>query len=176
MGDLNSRTGTPVYHTEFRYLDNPDSIMNSNGIKLINWLKGKNDIFIVNGFITDGNKMESNFTFFPGNLRSQNDLVISNSLDLLESFTIVNKLIYSDHTPTCTSISVNPVCSLNLLYECSVGLSNYNHYDINKRRTCPLIFSKIDSAATLPKLEEQSRLISDHINNNVLGNDQLDAL
>ena len=83
MGDLNSRTGTPVYHTEFRYLDNPDSIMNSNGIKLINWLKGKNDIFIVNGFITDGKKMESNFTFFRGNLRSQNDLVISNSLNLL---------------------------------------------------------------------------------------------
>ena len=88
----------------------------------------------------------------------------------------MNKLIYSDHTPTCTSISVNPVCSLNLLYECSVGLSNYNHYDINKRRTCPLIFSKIDWAATLPKLEEQSRLISDHIDNNVLDNDQLDAL
>ena len=122
-----SRVGTPTYDTDLHYFDNPDITINSNGMKLINWLKGKKDAFIVNGLVTDQKDFDSKFTFFHGNLRSQNDLLIFSSQNILESFTILNKLINSDHTPTCTIISVNPKCSLNLLYECSTGLLNYNH-------------------------------------------------
>ena len=176
MGDLNSRVGTPTYDTDLRYFDNPDSTINSNGMELINWLKGKKDAFIVNGLVTDQKNFDSKFTFFRCNLRSQNDLLISNSQNILKSFTILNKLIYSDHTPTCTIISVNPKCSLDLLYECSTGLLNYNHYDVIKRKITPLNFSKIDWAAALPKLEEQSRTISQRIETDMLDNDHLDNL
>ena len=91
MGDLNPRVGTPTYDTDLRYFDNPDSTINSNGMKLLNWLKGKKDAFIVNGLVTDQKNSDSKFTFFRGNLRSQNDLLISNSQNILKSFTISNK-------------------------------------------------------------------------------------
>ena len=109
-------------------------------------------------------------------MRSQNDLVLANGLKVIDSFTIMDKLIYSDHAPSSTVISAKPTCCLNLLKCCADGVLNDNHWDINKRRTPPLIFSKIDWANIIRCLEDRSHNITDHIQNNWLDNDQLDAL
>ena len=63
MGDLNCRTSTPEYNSNLMYTDNPDSTTNANGIRLVNWLKEKKNIFIVNGCITNG-KILMQFHFF----------------------------------------------------------------------------------------------------------------
>ena len=77
---------------------------------------------------------DSKFTFYCGKLRSQNDLVITNSVDLISSFTIIDKVVYSDHCPNSTTCTINPVCSLDFITQCLNSAFNNNHWDINRRR------------------------------------------
>ena len=134
------------------------------------------DICIVNGRIVNNKIFDSKFTFFRGKVRSQNDLVLSNSLETIDSFSVMDKYIYSDHTPTSTIITVDERTPLNLLNSCADGIFNDNHWDINKRRLPPLVFSRIDWANVIPCLEEKSRQITNSLQSNSLNNDELDAL
>ena len=173
---MNYRVGTPNYNPELKFIDNPDKNTNTNGIKLLNWLKEKYHIRIVNGCMVDGKVFDSELSFFRGNVCSQNYLVLSNSLDIIYSFSIMEKNIYSDHCPISTIITVKHSSSLNLNRSCADGLVNDNHWDINKRRIPSLVFSKIDWICVVPCLEDLSRHISNSIQNNSLNNDQIDAL
>ena len=69
-------------------------------------------------------KFDSNFTFFRGALRSQVDLVISNKVHDINSFNIMNKVIYSDHCPFILCCSTNILPDLHLLRNC-IGLFSY---------------------------------------------------
>ena len=143
LGDLNSRIGTPSYDATFCYVQNPDTSTNANGIRLLKWLMN-NDIVIVNGLIRNHKCFDSNFTFFRGSLCSQNDLILSNSPSIIDSMKIMNKMIYSDHTPISTNIVIKPSCSRNFLLRCSEGTLCDDHLDINKRKPPVVILSKVD--------------------------------
>ena len=174
VGDLNCRVGTPS-HSNINYTSNPDTVVNRNGSKLNKWLCGKN-LCIMNGYNSETKKMDSNFTFFRGKSRSQNDLILSNTIDTVESLTILDKEIYSDHTPVSFCISVRPWCSLNFIQDCAKGFLSDDHWDINKRRVPSLIFSKINWPETIRCLEEKSSMINERLLDPSMSNDQLVAL
>ena len=78
FGDLNTRFGEPrVIRDYANYNPNPDTVVNSNGRTLKN--------HIVNGLYTDKINCESNFSYFRGGLRSQNDVCITNDINLIAS-------------------------------------------------------------------------------------------
>ena len=88
----------------------------------------------------------------------------------------MDKLIYSDHTPTSVVILVNPNISLHQLRSCSDGVFNDDHWDINKRKLSSLVFSKINWVNAIHCLEEQSRYMINCLKNSNLNNDQLNSL
>ena len=80
MGDVNSRIGTPESTNMANlYVNNPDTIINDNGKKLLSWLNDHRDITILNGLLSNGLKCDSKFTFYRGSRKSQNDYVMTNS-------------------------------------------------------------------------------------------------
>ena len=82
-------------------------------------------------------------SIYRGNSWSQNDLVLTNALHTIDSFTIMEKLIYSDHVPTSTAITINPIFPLNILKNCANGIFTDDHWDINKRKIPPLVFNQL---------------------------------
>jgi hypothetical protein len=175
LGDLNSRIGTPLYNHSLRYTVNPDGILNANGTRLIKWLTGKH-MFVVNGLINGSCQFDSKFTFYRGRTCSQNDLVLSNCLNVVKSFTVMEKEIYSDHTPTSLSIKICPSTPLNFIKACAEGVFSDDHYDINKRKLPSLVFSKINWLDAIPDLERQSLVINNALEDPSLSNDQLEGL
>ena len=79
LGDLNSRCATPVPTQNYRYKNNPDKVVNPYGRKLIK-LCTDNNLLFINGLICPIRKFDSDFTFFRGTLKSQNDWCISNNV------------------------------------------------------------------------------------------------
>ena len=88
---------------------------------------GKEKMALVNGCIMEDKVFESHYTFYRGDSRSHNDLILSNAMHNIESFSIMDNLICSDHTPTSVLILVNPNISLHQLRSCSDGVSNDDH-------------------------------------------------
>ena len=68
----------------------------ADGNNLLEIYNRTSDFVIVNGFYDKNKKFDSNFTFYCGNVRSQVDLVISNRINDIISFTIMDKYIFSD--------------------------------------------------------------------------------
>ena len=69
MGDTNCRICTPNYNCKWNYSENPDQSINTNGTTLLNSLRNKDDIRIVNGLCVKNTLSHSKFTFYKGNLR-----------------------------------------------------------------------------------------------------------
>ena len=132
MGDINCQICTPNYNCKWNYSENPDQSINTNGKTLLNSLRNKDDIRIVNGLCVKNTLSHPKFTFYKGNLRSQYDFVLSNASEIIDSFRIMNKTIYCDHCPIFTACFVNLISPLNLVKECSAGIFNDDHWDINK--------------------------------------------
>ena len=98
IDDMNARIGTVKYNNRlFSHNKNPDEIVNINGSRLIRWVNEKEHFVIVNGLIFNDKLFDTDFTYYRGNVRSQNDLVFSNNIDVIESMKILGKQIYSDH-------------------------------------------------------------------------------
>ena len=70
----------------------------------------------------------------------------------------MDKTIYSDHCPIFIVCFVNLISPLNLVKECSAGIFNDDHWDVNKRKLLPLIVAKIDWPKAISCLEEDSHL------------------
>ena len=128
MGDLNARCATPA-NTMYHYAHNPDEVINSNGRKVLS-ICSENNLIIVNGLQNGGLCFDSNFTFHRGQLRSQNDWLITNNLDSVASFKILPKMVLSDHLPCSILIRFNTLpTSLTVLEKCSGGNFNYDCHD-----------------------------------------------
>ena len=93
---MNSRCGTPTHHTY------PDRTVNTYGRKLL-LLCQENDLVFINGLIYGNKLFDTNFRYLRGTSKSQNDWPITNSVDTIDSFYIITKLKFSDHTPMCHS-------------------------------------------------------------------------
>ena len=127
MGDLNARCGTPS--STLQYARNPDAIINSNGRKLLS-ICNDNDLVVVNGLKHNGVCYDSNFTYFRGELRSQNDWLITNTVDTVESFDILPKMVVSDHAPCAISIKYSlSTTSLLILERCAGGNFDYSKHE-----------------------------------------------
>ena len=118
IGDMNSRVGTPTKHM-FDYIENPDVTINSNGRSLLKILERNDDLFIVNGLNDSNITCESKFTFFRGDLRSQNDLCIMNNRTSIEEIMIQTKVSQSDHCPCLLTVKTRVNPDLRILDECA---------------------------------------------------------
>ena len=128
MGDLNSRCATPS-NEQYQYSVNPDTVVNSNGRKLLS-MCSENDLVIVNGLQHAGVKYDSDFTYYRGKLRSQNDWLITNQIDNVESYKILPKMIVSDHLPCAITIRYRISSkSVTILEKCVDGNFNYDRHD-----------------------------------------------
>ena len=164
MGDLNCRVGIP-----------PDTTVNTNGSRLMKWLYDK-ELLILNGYKSESKTFESNFTFFRGTARSQNDLIISNNTSILNYLKVMKKEIYSDHTPISTSLLVYPWCSVNFIQSCAQSTFSDDHWDINKRKIQPIIPSRVNWADAIVELEENAASIMESVQDSNQSNDHLVAL
>ena len=86
FGDLNARCATPNYN-QYKYIPNPDQVINSYGRKIINLCKNSRMI-LINGLLYRNRRMDSDFTFFRGSLKSQNDWCATNNTQSIQSFCI----------------------------------------------------------------------------------------
>ena len=173
-GDLNCRVGTPHYNTNLNYDENPDSTKNPNGEKLLRWLEGKN-LVIINGLIWKNTSHDSKHTFYRGKKCSQNDLVIANNPDMVSSFKIMNKEIYSDHCPNSCTFQIKVECSMDFINQCAMNSFNDDHWDINKRKLAPLKIEKIEWNKALVQLEEKADIIKEKIDEGG-SNEELNAM
>ena len=131
IGDMNSRIGTPT--TPFTYKVNPDNIINTNGKNLLSIINRHSEVFVINGIMGENIIYDSDFTYFRGMVASQNDLCLTNNIDIIKNFTILPKMTQSDHWPCLLEISTQIQPPLRLLDECARGFFSHDHYDINKR-------------------------------------------
>ena len=83
---------------------------------------------MLNGYYDENKTFDSKFTFYRGNVRSQVDLALSNKITEVNSFTILDKYIYSDHCPIVITCNITWKPSLLNVRDCSEGLLCYNHY------------------------------------------------
>ena len=121
-GDLNSRIGNlvnkPTSNSEYR--NNPDNTTNSNGRFLADICKSFK-CFPLNNMTYKNKHFDGNFTYYKGDKKSQNDLIIANkfALDCIQSFSI-HELGYnlSDHFPIVADCKF-PRCAEDFMCEAS---------------------------------------------------------
>ena len=70
------------------------------------WIKQGKEMIILNGLVTKDKSFDSKFTFYRGNLRSQNDVILANEMENINNLNIMEKNIYSDHCPIAISCSI----------------------------------------------------------------------
>ena len=172
-GDLNCRIGTPNFNSR-TYEENPDQTINSNGGKLLQWLSDKN-FTVMNGLTRNGRSYDSKYTCYRGKYRSQNDLLITNNVDMITKFLIMKKEIYSDHCPTKTTIKIRMECSMNFIMQCAANVFKYDHWDINKRKLTSLKMERIDWGKARAELETCAESISVEIEKGI-SNEELNTL
>ena len=112
-------------------------------------------------------------SYFRGNLASQNDFIVSNSIEHIDSFKILEKLVFSDHCPLAVSCNVIPTTPLETVYECSKSVFNYDHYDINKRLKPPLNITRMDIATAITLLDEKAKEIREEMSQGRMENNSL---
>ena len=106
IGDMNSRFGQPPrFNGDITYKDNPDKILNTNGRTLIRILNENRTFHILNGLQFDDLDCDSEFTFFKGELCSQNDISLTNCVNMMAQFQILDKKVLSDHKPLSVTVS-----------------------------------------------------------------------
>ena len=124
IGDLNSRCGTPAGS----YTVNPDKGVNSYGKKMIEMCNSLNMI-PVNGFIRGDCSFDSDYTFFRGKTKSQNDWCVTNSVQNITKFKILPRIVVSDHAPLSLGIKLPAPCTWQLLGMICHGNFSYDMYD-----------------------------------------------
>ena len=121
-GDLNSRIGNlvkkPIPNSDYRC--NPDDTINSNGRFLAD-ICHTFKCFPLNNMNYKHKHFDGTFTYYKGDKKSQNDVVIANrfALDCIQAFTI-HELGYniSDHFPVVVECNF-PRSSVDYMYEAS---------------------------------------------------------
>ena len=147
VGDLNARISNIPRHGTNLYKTNPDCIVNKHGHKLNNILSSCESMRLVNGAIVGDKVHDSDFTFFNGNRRSQNDWCITNNLDIISEFSILSKLRFSDHCPCLVKVKYDTVPPTRMMLDCAVGFQSYQHYDVNRKLPKTIKMDNLDLVA-----------------------------
>ena len=64
----------------YKYKNNPDTIVNTNGQKLLKIVKNYENIILINGLTYNDKDLDSKMTFYRGLKTSQNDTCMSNNI------------------------------------------------------------------------------------------------
>ena len=140
-----SHLGTVNYNNPtFSHQKNPDTVINNNGGKLLKWSDERKYMILLNGLVYENKEFDSKFIFF-----QRCNKIFSNTLNSIDTFEILDKMIYSDHCPIVFSCTITPSIPLEFVYACSKGLFNYDHYDVNKRMRHPINMSRIDATTAV---------------------------
>ena len=154
FGDMNARFGQPpIFDDEVTYTHNPDDNINTNGHALITMKKDVESFHGLNGLKYRALECETAYTYFRGDLRSQNDICLMNDITLVKSFSILNKNTSSDHKPLAIELSCKPNTSLGLVAQCARHTFNDDHNDINKKVTKPVKLRNLDAVNTITELK-----------------------
>ena len=156
VGDLNSRVANMFPTRGYKYKNNPDTIVNTNGQKLLKIVKNYENIILINGLTYNDKDFDSKMTFYRGLKTSQNDTCMSNNIKIIRTFNILPKINYSDHTPCMLNLELDTRVPLVLINDCSAGFKSYHHYDINKKLKKTIKLENMD----LVRLDEDLHTIS----------------
>ena len=168
FGDLNTRFGEPrIIREDANYNPNSDTVVNSNG-RTLKKLVMEKSYHIVNGLYTDKINCESNFSYFRGGLRSQNDVCITNDINLIASFSFGEKLIYSDHKSVHITIQGNSVANLDIVDRCALYSFKGDHYDINRRMKPTIKLKNLNMQGMIADLNNISDSITDKLSSQQL--------
>ena len=150
VGDLNSRVGAAEsIYSDIDYKQNPDQIINRTGRILRDTCVANPNYVLLNGYVGRDKNFDSKFTFYRGPLRSQVDVALSNNLQHINSFSIMDKIIYSDHCPVLISCSAPTIPSLHTTRDCADGLFSYHHYDVNRIIRNPVPINRLNIPYTV---------------------------
>ncbi len=165
LGDLNARVGDiPYKDPAIMHCMNPDNVINNNGRQVLKWVKQNEDMILLNGLRHKEKEFDSNFTFYRGAAKSQNDLAFSNDTRSISSFQIMEKQIQSDHCPICIECMVDLLTPLELVHDCAYHTFNNGQYDINRRLKQPINFDKLDLHQVIQKLKHPFNLGNENNN------------
>ena len=92
----------------------------------------------------DHHVLDFKFTFYCGQVSSQNDLALTNNTRLVLDFKIKEKFPLSDHCPCMLTIKRVLSPDLCLINDCEMGFLNYDHFDINRRIKPPINVRNLD--------------------------------
>ena len=166
LGDLNARVGDVSYSDPaIKHCKNPDNIVNSNGRQLLKWMEQREDMILLNGLRYKDRHFDSNYTFYRGQSKSQNDLAFSNDVSSILSFSIHQKLIQSDHCPIIINCQMRLSTPMEFVHDCAYHTFSNDQYDVNRRLKKPIRFDRIDIPKALEKLSMDFELGVE--NNNV---------
>ena len=87
---------------------------------------------------------DTKLTFYRGKNASQNDLCMSNNIEVIRSFDILPKQNYSDHCPCVLNLNLEIKVPTQLINECAVDFKSYEHLDINKKLRKRIQLKKIN--------------------------------
>ena len=168
IGDLNARVGTMTNHNpEITYSPNPDITINANGQKLLNWSRQREDMYFVNGARLPEKSFDSDFTFFRGKLKSQNDMALTNDINSIIEFNIEKKIIFSDHCPISITCEATLSTAMEVVYDCARNSLKDEHYDINHRIQKAIRFDKLDLVKLIEQLNASNFDIREEDSNNI---------
>ena len=112
--------------------------------------------------------------------------ILQRKSKISESFCVIKCIrdyrLFQNYGQNYLPLSISTVCfvnltsPLNLVKECSTGIYNDDHWDINKQKLPPLIVTRIDLPKAISYLEEESHQIFVFVRDNVLNNDNLYTL
>ena len=158
LGDLNARCGD--VQLDHSYAENPDPIVNSYGKKLAS-ICSNSEMVIINGLKRNGLSFDSNFTFFRGRVKAQNDWCVANSVQNVRSFTIKPKMVVSDHCPTSTELKLPRILSFDFLEFVSQQMFSYDMHDRGKIMKSKLRLDNISTHNLLDRLDSVAEHISE---------------
>ena len=154
IGDMNARVGDISYNDPtITHCKNPDDVINSNGRQFRKWVSEHDSMVLLNGLQQRDKNFDSNFTFYRGTAKSQNDLAFSNDIRSISSLQIWNKQIQSDHCPLSIDCTIKSMVPLELVHDCAYHTFNTDQYDINRRLKQPIIFDRVDISLAVQKLK-----------------------
>lgn len=172
VGDLNARVGNNLVCQDptITYRPNPDTTVNTSGVKLIKWLDTTDDMIIANGARYSGDErlkeLDTDFTFFRGKTKSQNDLTMTNDIHTIDELHIKPKMVFSDHCPIGITCNVELVTPMEFIYDCARNSFSDEHYDINYRLVKAIRFDNLDLTKMMLKLNDANFTIHEEDSNN----------
>ena len=173
---MNSRFSIPPkFNENITYKNNPDKVINANGRSLLRILKEEKSFHILNGLQYGDLECDTDFTFFKGELCSQNDVALTNCVDMITGFQILDKSILSDHKPISVSLSMKPKTQLELVASCAMDTLKYDHYDVNKKVLQTVRLSQLDVPECINAMNVAAKELKELMEKETLSNNEMCA-